>query len=237
MSVTTGTAAGGKGGGLSSSLSNSSSPFSLGSVGTAVAGGAGLAGLFLSGSNQLPQQYQELEANVPGLEAEGQTLQTQGQTLTNQGTQALSNAQNGILTPQQQAQLQVFQTGLTNTADQTYASMGRNINQDTSGISTQANIDTQVNAMAQQQIQSTIALGLGETSAGNSYASTGLGYENAADNALIAAGQAQVASDQAYSNSLTGAFSAIGTLLGGTVGAVAGGPAGAVAGATIGSKV
>ena len=70
-------------------------------------------------------------------------------------------AQQGQLTGPQQAQLNLYRQGLQNQAQQTYASMGRNINQDTSGISTQAHIDEQVNAMSQQQIQSTIALGLG----------------------------------------------------------------------------
>jgi hypothetical protein len=219
------------------SPSGSSSPLSLGTVGTALAGGAGLAGLFLSGSNQIAPQFQELENNVPGMEAEAQTLEGEGQTFTNQGTQALQMAQNGQLTTPQQAALSLYQGGLENTAAQTYASMGRNINQDTSGISTQANIDTQVNAMAQQDIQSTIALGLGETSAGSNATGQGLGFQNAADQALIAAGNAQVSADQAYSQSLTGAFSAIGTLLGGVAGAAAGGPAGAMVGASIGSKV
>src|ERR1700730_7703879 len=100
--------------------------------------------------------------------------------------------------------------------------MGRNINQDTSGISTQANIDTQVNAMAQQQIQSTIALGLGETSAGSNFTGQALGYENAANQALIAAGNAQVQADQAYSTALSGVFSALGTLAGGGIGAALG---------------
>jgi hypothetical protein len=219
-----------------SATSSSTSPFSLGSLGTAAAGGAGLAGLFFSGSTQLPQQYQELEANVPGLEQEASTLEGEGQTFTNQGAQALQMAQAGVLTPAQQAQLSLYQGGLENTAAQTYASMGRNINQDTSGISTQANIDTQVNAMA-QQIQSTITLGLGETTAGSNYDSAALGFENAADNALIEAGKAQVGADTSYSNALSGAFSAIGTILGGTVGAAVGGPAGAVAGASIGKAV
>jgi hypothetical protein len=112
--------------------------------------------------------------------------------------------------------------------------MGRNINQDTSGISTQANIDTQVNAMAQQDIQSTIALGLGETSAGNAYESTSLGFENAANTALIAAGNAQIQTDKDYSSALSGTFGAIGTVLGGVAGAMVGGPAGAMVGASIG---
>lgn len=222
---------------LASTSSGGSSPFSLGTVGTALAGGAGLAGLFASGSDQLVPQFQQLEAQVPGLESEASTLEGEGQTFTTQGTQTLNNAAAGVLTPQQQAQLSVFQSGLTNTADQEYASMGRNPNQDTSFISTQADIDTKVNAMAQQQIQSSIALGLGQINAGSSATGQGLGFQNAADSALIAAGNAQVAADTQYSNALSGAFSAIGTILGGGIGAATGGPAGAVAGASIGKAL
>ncbi len=229
----------GPGGGAANPLasttpSSSSSPFSLGTVGTAAAGGAGLAGLFLSGSNELVPQFQQLEAQVPGLESEAQTLEGEGQTFTTEGTQTVNNAAAGVLTPQQQAQLSVFQSGLTNTADQEYASMGRNPNQDTSFISTQADIDTKVNAMAQQQIQSSIALGLGQISAGSNATGQGLEFQNAADQALIVAGNAQVASDAAYSQALSGAFSAIGTIVGGVAGGAVGGPAGAVAGASIG---
>jgi hypothetical protein len=216
---------------------STSSPLSLGSLGTAAAGGAGLAGLLTLGSTALPWEYGALTANVPQLEQEATTLEGQGQTLTGQGSQALSMAQNGQLTQPQQAALGQYQSGLTNTADQIYASMGRNANQDTSYISTQADIDAKVNAMAQAEIQSTIQLGLGETQAGNSYDSTALGFENAANQALIAAGQAQVQSDAAYSSALSGVFSAVGTIAGGAVGAMAGGPVGAVAGATIGSKL
>ena len=219
-------------------LSSGSSPFSLGTAGTLAAGGAGAAGLLLTGgSTQLPPQFQQLEANAPVLEADANTTFSEGQTFAGQGAQALQMAQNGQLTPPQQAALQLYKQGLNNTAAQTYAGMGRNINQDTSGISTQANIDTQVNAMAQQDIQSTIALGLGETSAGNAYDSTSLGFENAANTALIAAGNAQIQADKDYSSSLSGAFGAIGTLLGGVAGAAAGGPAGAMAGASIGGAV
>jgi hypothetical protein len=180
---------------------------------------SGLGSILGISEAPLPQQFQQLEAQVPALNTEATSLENQGSTLTNQGTQALSMAQNGQLTQPQQAQLTQYQQGLNNTAAQTFASMGRNINQDTSGISTQANIDSQVNAMAQQDIQSTIALGLGETSAGQSYDSAGLGFQNAADQALIAAGQAQVNQDTAYSTALTGAFTAIGNLFGGAAGA------------------
>jgi hypothetical protein len=212
----------------------SGSPLSLGSL---AAGGAGLAGLFSMGETAPPWEFGQVASNAATLEGESGTLFGEGQQFTNQGAQALQMAQNGQLTQPQQAQLQLYQQGLSNTAAQTYASMGRNINQDTSGISTQANIDTQVNAMAQQQIQSTIALGLGETSAGSNFTGQALGYENAANQALVQAGQAQVAADTAYSTALSGVFSALGTIAGGVGGAAVGGPAGAAVGASIGSKV
>lgn len=231
------TVGGSFGGSSSGSSSLFSSPLSLGSLGTAAAGGAGLAGILSLGETQPPWEFGQLASNAATLQNESGTLFGEGQTFTGQGAEALNMAQQGQLTPEQTAQLQLYRGGLQNTAAQTYASMGRNINQDTSGISTQANIDTQVNAMAQQQIQSTIALGLGETSAGSSFSGQALGYESAANQALVQAGQAQVAADAAYSSALSGVFSAIGTIAGGVGGAFLGGPAGAVAGATIGSKV
>jgi hypothetical protein len=95
-----------------------------------------------------------------------------------------------------------------------FASMGRNPNQDTSAISSQADIDAKVNAMAQQDIATTIQTGLSEISAGSSASGQALGFENAANTALIAAGQAQVAADTAYSQSLTNAFSSIASIFG-----------------------
>jgi len=194
----------------SGSLSNSSA-LGLGELGI---GGAGLGLLLAQGESPLPSEFGQLTANVPTLENDSSTLFNEGQTFTNQGSQALNMAQNGVLTPQQQAQLQVYQGGLQNTAAQEYATMGRNSNQDTSFVSTQANIDTQVNAMAQQEIQSTIALGLGETSAGSNFTGQALGYENAANTALIAAGNAQLQQDKDYSSSLTSAFTAVASIAG-----------------------
>lgn len=225
---------GGKSGGSSSLFS---SPLSLSGLGTVAAGGAGLAGLFSMGETAPPWEFGQVANNASTLEGESGTLFGEGQTFTNQGAQALEMAQNGQLTQPQQAALQLYRQGLNNTAAQTYAGMGRNINQDTSGISTQANIDTEVNAMANQQIQSTIALGLGETSAGSSFSGQALGYESAANQALIAAGNAQVQADTAYSSALSGVFSALGSIAGGIGGAAIGGPAGAVAGASIGKAV
>lgn len=213
---------------------NGSQALGVGALGL---GAAGFGALLAQGPAPLPSEFGDLLSQVPGEQGEAQSLEATSSTLTGQGAQALAMGQNGQLTQPQQAQLQQYQQGLNNTADQTYASMGRNINQDTSGISTQANIDSQVNAMAQQDIQSTIALGLGETSAGASFAGQALGFENAANTALIAAGQAQVSADTAYSNSLTGAFTAIGSLFGTIAGAAIGGPAGAAVGGAAGKAI
>ena len=216
---------------------SSSSLGSLGNLGPLAAGGAGLAGLFTASETPPPWEYGQIASNATAEEGQGGQLFSQGQGFVGSGAQALQMAQNGQLTPQQTAQLQLYRGGLQNTAAQTFASMGRNINQDTTGISAQADIDTKVNAMANAQIQSTIQLGLAETGTGNSLIGEGLGAENAANNALAVAGKAQVDADTAYSSALTGAFSAIGTLLGGGIGASMGGPAGAVAGASIGKAL
>jgi hypothetical protein len=208
------------------------------SGGALAGGGAGLGFMLSQGPAPLPSEYGQLLGNVPGLESEAFALEGEGSALTAQGTSALAMGANGTLTAPQQAQLQQYDQQLTNQSDQMFASMGRNPNQDTSAISSQADIDAKVNAMAQQDIQSTIALGLGEISAGSSASGQALGFENAANSALIAAGQAQVAADTAYSQSLTSAFTAIGTMagtvIGGVGGAVVGGPAGAIAGASVG---
>jgi hypothetical protein len=190
-----------------------SSPLSLGAAGAGL-GALGLGALIAEGPGQLPSQYSQLEQSVPYLQSQGQTAFGQGTQLEGQGTQALQMAQQGQLTPEQQAQVSTYQTGLTNQARQQFYSMGTNPDQNTAFLSTTANIDTQVNAMAQQEIQSTIQLGLGEVSGGNSLMNTGLGFENAANQALIAAGQAQIQLDQQYSSNLSSAFGAIGSMFG-----------------------
>lgn len=197
--------------------SSSSSGFDLKSLAGPASLGVGVLGLgtlLAQGPGQLPPQYGQLEAGVPWLQQTGQQVTGQGQSLLSQGQGALGMAQRGELTPEQQAQLKQYSSGLENQARQTYANMGRNPDGDTSFITTQGNIDTQVNAMAQQQIQSTIQLGLGEISGGSSLIGQGLGFENAANQALIAAGEAQIKLDTAYSSSLTSAFGAIGQMFG-----------------------
>ena len=197
----------GGGGGL-----GSGSLLSLGALGV---GAAGFGAILGEGESPLPGEFNQLLGNVPGLQSQGSQLFGQGQSYLGQGAQALNMAQQGQLTGPQQAQLNLYRQGLQNQAQQTYASMGRNINQDTSGISTQAHIDEQVNAMSQQQIQSTIALGLGESQIGMGLSGQSLSFENAANQALITAGRAQLQQDKDYSTALTGAFSSIATILGG----------------------
>jgi hypothetical protein len=223
-------------------------PLSVGALGV---GAAGLGAIIGKGESPIPQQFQQLQAEVPYLQSQAAWMQGQGasllpgaQALTAQGTSALGMAQRGELTQPQQAQLGQYRTGLTNQARQTFANMGRNPDQDTSFINQTADIDAQVNAMAQQQIQSTIALGLGELSAGSSmtgealsFETGSLGFENAASQALVQAGQAQISEDKAYSDSLTSAFSAIGKLFGTFAGGAIGGPAGAAVGGAVGSAV
>jgi hypothetical protein len=194
-----------------SSLFSGASPLSLGAAGI---GALGIGALLAQGPGSLPSQYGQLEATVPGLQAQGSQAFGQGQALVGQGTQALAMAQQGQLTPEQQAQLKVYSEGLTNQSRQQFYSMGRNPDQDTAFLSQTANIDTQVNAMAQQQIQSTIQLGLGEISGGNSLMGTGLGFDNAANQALLQAGEAQLKLDTTYSSNLTSAFGAIGSMFG-----------------------
>lgn len=197
------------GGASSSSLF--SSPLGIG----AGVGAIGLGALLAQGPGSLPSEYGQLTGNVPNLQNMGQTSFNEGQGLIGQGQSALAMAQAGQLTAPQQAQLGQFQSGLTNQARQQFYSMGQDPDKSTGFVTQTANIDAQVNAMAQQEIQSTIQLGLGEISGGNSLAGTGLGYENAANQALIAAGQAQIQLDQQYSQSLSSAFGAIGTMFGG----------------------
>ena len=77
-----------------------------------------------------------------------------------------------------------------------------------------------VNAMAQSQIQSTIQLGLGEISGGSSLIGQGLGFDNAANQILLQAGQAQLQQDKNYSDSLTSVFSGIAKMLPGALAAL-----------------
>ena len=212
--MTDSSSGGGGGPGGLSGLTGMSSGSLLG-LGSLAIGGAGLGAILGMGESPLPPEFSQLTSTqVPQLESMGSTTFGEGQSFLNQGESALNMAQQGQLTPEQQAQLQVYRSGLQNTAAQTYYNEGRAPSSDTSFISTQADIDTKVNAMAQSQIQSTIALGLGETQTGSSLTGQSLGFESAADQALIAAGSAQMQNDNQYRQSLTSAFTTIGTLFG-----------------------
>jgi hypothetical protein len=204
----------GSGGNISGVDFSSSSLLGAGALGL---GALGFGAMLAQGPGQLPTQFGDINANASWQRDAGEQTFGQGQTMVGQGQQALAMAQAGQLTPEQQAQVNVFGTGLTNQARQMYANMGVNPDKDTSFLSTTADIDTKVNAMAQQQIQSTIQLGLGEISGGNSLISSGLGNVNAANQALLQVGEAQLKNDQAYSSNLTSAFGAIGSLFGGAM--------------------
>jgi hypothetical protein len=189
-----------------------SSALGLGALGV---GAIGLGSILGQGESPLPGEFSQVTGNAATMEGQGAQLFGQGQQLTGQGADALRMAQNGQLTSPQQSELNLYSQGLKNQTAQTYAGMGRNANQDTSAISSQAHNDEMVNAMAQKEIQSTIALGLGETQAGMGLSGQALGFESAANQALIAAGQAQLQQDKDYSTALTGAFSSIAQILGG----------------------
>lgn len=209
MSDTVGGSIGGTGGGSSSGLG------SLGGIGGTLGLGALGFGLTLGrGESPLPWEYNAVASNAPTMFNQGGTLFNEGQAFLTSGQQALTMANNGQLTAPQQAEVGLAKQNLENTAAQEYAAQGRNANQDTSFINTQANIDAQVNAMAQKEIQTTIQLGLSETQAGGSFSGQGLQYESAANQALIAAGDAQLKNDADYSNSLTSVFGSIATMFG-----------------------
>lgn len=221
------------------SSDGSSSPFNLGSLApTAAAAGGGLAALFLSGSGpNIPWQVGQVGTNATGLENEAGTLWGSGNALIAGGESALGPAMAGVLTPEQQATLTTEQQSAQNVADQTYAAMGRNPNQDTSFASTQANINTKMMAAANNFVNTNISNAFQEISSGANLTGQGTQDMSAANQALLQAAQLTMTADQNYSNSLAGAFSAIGTLVGGIGGAFLGGPTGAIAGANIGKAL
>ena len=177
-------------------------------------GALGLGAILGKGESPLPQQFGQMEAMVPGLQRNAADLYGRGQTLYGQGTEALRMAQRGELTQPQAAELKNYSTGLQNISNQMFAGQGRNVTQDTSAIGAQAFIDSQVNAMAQKEIQSTIQLGFGELSASSQFTQESLGFSQAASNILFQAGQAQLAQDKAYSDSLTSAFASFAKIAG-----------------------
>jgi hypothetical protein len=222
----------------SGSTGGGSSPFSLSTLGPLAAGGGGLAALLASGGGpNIPPQVGEVDTNATGLENEASTLYSSGNALIAGGESALGPAMAGTLTPEQQATLTVERQSANNVADQTFASMGRNINQDTSGISTTTDINTKLMAAANTFVQTNIASAFQEITTGASLTGQGSTDLSAANTALLQAAQLTMTADTNYSNSLTSAFSAIGQIFGGVAGAAAGGPAGAVAGANIGKAL
>lgn len=158
--------------------------------------------------------FAQANAQVPGLLTQSNTTYGQGQALVGQAATAYDMAQRGQLTPEQSAQLALTKQGLENTARQTYASMGRDMGRDTSGISTEANIDAQTTAMAQEYIKSTIALATSEMQAGNSLMGTSLQEASAATNILMTEGQQQIALNKQYSDSLSSAFGSVAKIFG-----------------------
>jgi hypothetical protein len=184
------------------------SPLSLG------VGALGVGSLLAQGPGKLPSQFGQATADAPWLQSTGANNISQGQSFVGAGEQTLANAAAGTLTAPQQAQLGQYESGLTNQSRQMFYNMGRNPDADTAAITQQGNVDAQVNAMAQQMIQSTIQLGLGQISSGNSLMQTGGAEISAADQALFQAGQAQVQLDTTYSTNLTNAFGAIGKMFG-----------------------
>jgi hypothetical protein len=198
--------------------------------GAAAVGGLGY--LLSQGPSPLPSQYGQLTGQqVPILNqdaatynAEAAAMMQTGAGFTAQGQDALRMAQSGALTPEQSAALQQTKGGLENSAQQMYAGMGRNINQDTSGISTEADIAAKTTAMGQEYIKSTIALGLGEVGAGAQFSGLGAQFSGLslqatglADQALIEAGKAQLQQNQTYTSALSGAFGALGAMAPGLI--------------------
>jgi hypothetical protein len=194
------------------------SPLQAGGLG---AGALGIGAMMAQGPGKLPPQFGQATAIAPWEQSIGAENISQGQSFVGAGEQTLANAAAGQLTAPQQAQLGQYEKGLNNQSRQMFYNMGRNPDADTAAITQTANVDQQVNAMAQQMIQSTIQLGLGQISSGNALMQTGGAEISAADQALIQAGNAQVQLDTAYSNNLTSAFGAIGKMFG--MSALAGG--------------
>jgi hypothetical protein len=193
------------------------------------------AGLMLGkGETPLPPEFGQMGQMVPGLQSNAQTLFGRGTDLYGQGMQAVRMGQRGELTQPQQAVLNQYRTGLTNQANQAYAAMGRSPTTDTSYIGTTADIDAKVNAMAQQEIQTTLQIGFGELTASAQESQLSLGYSDAAAKILQVMGDAQLKQDQAYSQSLTNMFSTIGKVAGIAIGGAFGGPVGAAAGGAAG---
>jgi hypothetical protein len=163
-----------------------------------------------AGPSPLPSQYGTITGQIaPTQFNQGGALFTTGAGLQSMGQQELAVAAAGQLTAPQQAALSQYHTGLENTALQTYENMGLTPSRTTSYISTEADIDQKTLAMAQQFIQSTIALGGAALAAGASFFGLGEQAESAAANELNQAGAAQLQNDKAYSDLIGSVFGSI----------------------------
>lgn len=211
----------------------------VGALGLGALGVGGLAYMMGQGPSQVSSipYFAAANAQVPNLLTQSGQTYGQGERLVGQASDAYAMAQRGELTPEQAAQLKLTKTGLENQARQTFARMGRDYDTDTSAISEQGNIDTVTTAMAQQYIQSTIALATSQMGAGQNLIGDSLQESSAATNILMQEGQAQIQLNKQYSDSLTSAFKAIGAVVGVVGGALIGGPAGAAAGASLGAAL
>ena len=169
---------GGKSGGSSSLFS---SPLSLGGVGTAAAGGAGLAGLFSMGETAPPWEFGQVANNAATLEGESGTLFGEGQTFTNQGAQALELAQNGQLTQPQQAHCSCIVRGWAIRRRRPMPAWAAISIRIRLASARRPTLTRKSMLWLSNRSRSTIALGLGETSAGSSFSGQALGYESAAN--------------------------------------------------------
>lgn len=208
--------AGNSGGDLSSGNSSGLSAGTWGTLGLGALGLGTLGYLASQGPTNVASipGFAQANAMVPGYQANAAQTWNQGQGFLGQGGANLEMAAKGQLTPEQAAQLALTQQGLENTARQTYASMGRDMSRDTSGISTEANIAAQTTAIAQSYIQSTIALAGQQITAGQNLLGTSLAESNAATNILIQEGQQQVALNKQFSDSMSSAFGSIAKIFG-----------------------
>ena len=178
--------------------------------------GAGLAYVLGKGESPLPGDIQNVQnVYAPTQFGQGQQLYGEGQQLIGQGTADLSRAVSGKLTPEQQAQLTQLRSKETNQALQMYEGMGRTPGKDTSFLSTEQSIDTNLLAASQSFVDTNIKTAFGELSAGGSFVTMGASFETAAANELMAAGQDQMKLDEDYSNAIAAAFGSIAKSFGG----------------------
>lgn len=108
----------------------------------------------------------------------------------------LANAASGTITPAQAAQIAQYQQNATNQLYQFYASQGRDPNQDTDFLQGKAQIEANAIAQQQQFIDSMVT--------------QGLNAQGVVNGELNSAAQMQVASDQAYQQSIAAALQSFG---------------------------